>query len=337
MLIEPSDGGDIYDPEFIDESYRFVSSLTGFSKVRELVTVLDTVALISRESYKKGLATERQELKDIFFLIESDLNPRVKEQFWFQKGIRVSITTATNYSKEMQTLSEAILEKSAQFKGLKASFFGTTALYPRFDEYVRDGKPWNVMSSQWLIVVVCAIWIFFRSYGNRNNTPYVMYGVRSGLVMSVPFVFATSLMALVMMAFNIPLDIATATISALAINASIDFSIYFMAEYSHLVLVGKNRQEALSDSLSNEGRLVVEDSLLNITCFLPLLLSSFPPVAKIGWIMGVMLVACCIGTILLMPALLPICVGERRPRRESELRRFAARALPVYQRDRGEM
>jgi predicted RND superfamily exporter protein len=126
--------------------------------------------------------------------------------------------------------------------------------------------------------------------------------------MSVPFVFASALMLCVMVALEIPLDGATAAITALAINASVDFSIYMADAYQEGQATHGTHAGAVRHALSSKGRIVLADMLLNVVCFFPLTFSRFVPIHELGWIMMVMLLACGFGTVVLMPALLAVAM-----------------------------
>jgi predicted RND superfamily exporter protein len=67
----------------------------------------------------------------------------------------------------------------------------------------------------------------------------------------------------------------------------------------------------LQAALRQEGGVIIADCLLNAVCFLPLVTSHFLPVRQLGWMMGVMLVACAVGALLFMAALLPHCVVRK--------------------------
>lgn len=138
---------------------------------------------------------------------------------------------------------------------------------------------------------------------------------RTGLAMNMPFLFASAAIVLVMVVLRVPLDQATACITALAINAAIDFGLYLTADYQSAILAGSDLRGALQASLLERGKIVVVDIVLNGLCFLPLVTSSFVPVARLGWVMIVMLIACGFGALVILPALLPWCVVDLNKRK----------------------
>jgi predicted RND superfamily exporter protein len=133
--------------------------------------------------------------------------------------------------------------------------------------------------------------------------------------MAVPLVFATAMMGLIMWWLDISLDMATASIGALAINAATDFSLYFVIAYQKL-LDDYAADVALEKAIQQEGATILADCVLNTLCFLPLIASGFLPVRQLGWMMGVMLLASAIATLIFMAALLPRCTRQRGLRPE---------------------
>lgn len=128
--------------------------------------------------------------------------------------------------------------------------------------------------------------------------------------MAVPLFFSTMVIGMLMWMLKIPLDMATAAIGALAINAATDFSLYFAMTYQR-ALASLSPLEALHSAMREEGRVIVADCLLNTVCFMPLVTSHFLPVQGVGWMMGILLITCALGTLLFMAALLPRCVVVR--------------------------
>lgn len=304
----------ITDPRFLSRADRFCREAAKLDSVREVNSALDTVKVISRESYKNSIPSDSRQAHDIFQTIAWDLGPLIKEQLWFDNGLVFFISAAMEDSNKTGKLcSDVIALGREEFPDLDILPFNKLAMYPQTDKYIREGKPWNMVNSQWIIIVICAFWVFRR---NRNNIQrYRLTGWRTGLVMSVPFVFASSAIALLMVILRVPLDQATACITALTINAAIDFSLYLIYDYQTALLRGKDVRDALRYALADKGKIILVDIILNVLCFAPLLASSFIPVMRLGWIMMVMLLASGFGALVIMPSLLPWCVADVKNRR----------------------
>ena len=310
IVIEPINYNDIYNSDFILACDRYLNEIKENTKVREIAGIITTLKVISKESYGTEIPSNNEQVIDIFRLIESDTQPSLKEQLWFEKGIRTSLTINADNSNETGLITDSIIEMANKYKNIRVYIFGKTALYSRFDNYIKIGKPWNVINSEWMIFTISTLWILFNNKKINNKIKKTLNPFISGIVMSIPFLFSASIMLITMMTFKIPLDIATATITALAINASVDFSIYLFAEYQRLIHQKENKNIALYFALQKEGTVVLQDTILNVICFTPLLISKFSPVNTVGWILSFMLITCCIGTIFLMASCLPACVAK---------------------------
>ncbi|HIJ97326.1 MAG TPA: hypothetical protein HPP94_16645 [Desulfuromonadales bacterium] len=351
------DGTPVSDPEFIRQVERFKLAVAGIPQVREVNGASDMLGIISRESHKLPLPATRQQAHDALQTIEWDLGPQVKEQLWYDGGMVLFASSAMEDSVTTRTIHENVMALATRdFPRLEVIPFGKLAIYPQADTYICLGKPLNVFSSQWIVFVICAVWVWWRNRKPRPHpegdgaypfrysfkmTPrrqggsdagvhgtYVeelttmptkvplegeteLSGWRAGLAMNMPFLFASALIALVMVTLRVPLDQATACITALAINAAIDFGLYLTADYQSAILAGSDLRGALQASLLDRGKIIVVDIVLNSLCFLPLVTSSFVPVARLGWVMVVMLLACGFGALVILPALLPWCVRQK--------------------------
>lgn len=310
LLVEPAQGGTLYDPHFLARAWELQAALKNIPGARETTSILSTLHQIARESFKKPFPQTAEEVEAAFFLIESRLAPAVQRQLYFPGGVRIAVSSSgTDDSIESGRFSRAVLTMTARdFPDLKVNTFNKNSLFPQVDKYVRQGKVANVFSSQLGIAFICGMLIWWR---NRRLGTVRLSPLWGGLVMSLPLFFATAVMGLVMWALEIALDMSTASINALAINAATDFSLYLAMTYQE-ALQTASPKEALQKALGQEGKIIVADCLLNSLCFLPLVTSHFLPVRQLGWMMGVMLVTCAVGTLVFMAALLPRCVVRKK-------------------------
>jgi predicted RND superfamily exporter protein len=316
LLVEPAQGKGTSDPRFLARAWEFQEKLKMIPGSRETSSILGTLRQIARESFKKSLPDTFEEVSAAFFLIENRLAPAVQRQLYFPGGVRISVSYGTDDSVALGRFRDDVLALAQQsFPDLKITAFNKVPLYPQVDKYVREGKVYNVFASQIGIALLCGV-ILWRQ--NRRLRDVRLAPLWGGLVMSLPLFFATVVLGLLMWFFHIPLDMATAPIGALAINAATDFSLYLALTYQRTLGEGAP-MEALHKTLRIEGKVILADCLLNTCCFLPLISSHFLPVRQLGWMMGVMLIACALGTLLFMAALLPLCVTRKEHRYDHEI------------------
>lgn len=297
VLVEPARGTDGKDPRFLHRAWELQTALAQLPRAREVSSVLSSLHQIATASWKKPFPETSAEVDAAFVLIESRLAPAVQRHLYFSGGVRVSVSFGDEPSTAVGELRQAMLALAQRdFPELKVSVFTRSTLYPAVDTYIREGKVSNVITSQLLISLLCGVLVYWRNrrLTTRYRSTQYLCPLRGGLVRALPLCFATLVMGLLMWLLAIPLDMSTAPIGALAINAATDFSLYFAMTYQH-ALASCSPLEALRATMSEEGRVIVADCLLNTLCFLPLVTSHFLPVQQAGWIMGVMLVTCAVG------------------------------------------
>ncbi len=314
ILVMPKNAsGDepVADPAFIKRVDAFSERIRALPDAREVHSILGTIKVISRESYGLKLPAETQQAHDMLQTMEWDMGPLLKEQLWFNKGLVLGVSWLSNDSYRTGLLRDRILDLAvSEFTDLQVVPFSKIAVYPNADKYISEGKPLNVVTSQWILFVIFAVWIFIRN--RKNNHAHRLDPIKTGLVINAPFVFATSAIVIVMAVLRVPLDQSTACITALAINAACDFGLYLVSDYDHALQEGSDMRQALHYSLGDKGKIILVDVVLNALCFAPLMTSSFIPVVRLGWVMIVMLLACGFGALVLMPALLPWCVKNQK-------------------------
>jgi predicted RND superfamily exporter protein len=307
LLVEPRQGAGV-DVEFLARAWEFQETLKTLPGGRETTSILGTLHRIAQESFKKPFPETPDEVAAAFFLIDNRLAPAVRRQLYFPGGVRISVSYGTDDSVELGRFRDALLSLAQRsFPDLQVHAFNKVPLYPQVDKYVREGKVSNVLVSQLGIAGMCGLLLWWR---NRRLRDVRLSPLAGGLVMSLPLLFATAVMGLTMWCFRIPLDMATAPIGALAINAATDFSLYLSLTYQQ-ALDAHSPTDALRGTVRREGKVILADCLLNICCFLPLISSNFLPVRQLGWMMGLMLLACAVGSLLFMAALLPWCVKRK--------------------------
>ncbi len=296
VLVEMKNGENVYDPALLKEGLALVNRLGKLEGVNRVFSVLPLVKVLS--FLKEG---DAEGIKEI---LNDDVGKLdvIRDQLFSKTGYRVSVVFGARTSSEMRKAREMVEQIASDYPALKVSLFGTVAMYPSVDEYIVVGKPLNVITSESLVIILCVAWVFWlnRSLGgNRKVSPLV-----TSVAMTVPFLFSSSVIVVVMAWTKVPLDVVTAAIGAIALNASVDFSIYFEETFQREISYGSTYEKALKNALEKEGPVIIADAVLNIVCFLPLVFSSFVPVARLGWMMALMLSVACIATLLLMPPLL---------------------------------
>ncbi|MFW5888288.1 MAG: MMPL family transporter, partial [Patescibacteria group bacterium] len=311
-------GPAIYRPKFLQKAEDLQTGLEADpvleNHVRYIHSAVDMVKVVSRENYGHSLPRTKGQAVDSFRLLRAELGMPGQQQLWGRNGLVIYASTSATDSNAMETVVNRTLEvANRDFPELRVDTFGKVATYAGADKYLRERQAANTATQIFWIFLFTAIWIGWRNWRfRRKEQSFFLSSYGSGLAISLPFIFASAMMAGVIMLFRIPFDQATACITALTVNAAIDFSLYVVADYQAGLLAGGNRADGIKYAVLTRGRVVLIDVAINSACFAPLMLSPFTPIARIGWMMMVMLAFCGFGAMVILPTVLPLATRPNK-------------------------
>ena len=143
----------------------------------------------------------------------------------------------------------------------------------------------------------------------------VFRNVRRALVPIVPIVLATGWSALILFATRIPLNPMSATLGALVIAISTEFSVLLSERFRQERRAGYELTEALSRTYRSTGHAVLASGLTAIMGFAVLILSDITMLRDFGFVTLIDLSVSLGGVLLVLPAVLVL--SERRGAIES--------------------
>lgn len=300
--------GNLRDPEAVKSFFTFLQQVRAVEGVRRVHSIFDDVTHISREVYQKPVPETSDE---VAFVFQNGIQSSVaywdfQEQLESDRMWRFTVTT-TKEGKALGKVRNRV-DQLPQNAAYDVYPFGRNAVYPDVDQAIIRGKPKNAAAGHGVVIFFITIWLWWRIRGKHTYAP--LRSFCGAWLASLPFVFSFGCLVLAMIALSIPLDVATAVITALAINASVDFSLYFV----HAYLLGTERGEVsspLSYAFEVEGAAITADMVANSLCFITLIVSPFKPVQELGIIMILMLIAAWIGTLLIMPPTLSLFFSHK--------------------------
>jgi len=295
--------GNLRDPSSIKKFHKLLTEAKGVSSVRRVHSIMDDVRHISQAVYDKPIPTTESETEFVFQngIQSDDSYWKFQEQLEADDMWRFTVTTDRE-GYQLGRVRDSIRILAAE-NGYDIYPFGRNAVYPDVDQAIIQGKPRNALYGHSIVVLTVFLWILWRLWRRKQYSAWksVTRSLRGGLLASVPFVFSTGVLILIMIGLSIPLDVATAAITALAINASVDFALYFVHVYMLQREAGNDHQQATEQAFELEGPAITADMVANSLCFVALLFSPFQPIWQLGLIMIAMLIAAWIGSLLLLP------------------------------------
>ena len=143
-----------------------------------------------------------------------------------------------------------------------------------------------------MAIVICAILIMWL-FGSFN----------AGVISAVPLVFSMVILFGLMGVFGIELNIVTALLSSIMIGVGIDYTIHFLWRYREERHAGLDAVSAVKKTLATTGRGITFNAFSVMIGFVALFFSAFLPVRFFGFLVVVSILACLIGALVLVPAL----------------------------------
>ena len=137
--------------------------------------------------------------------------------------------------------------------------------------------------------------------------------LKDALVCLLPNLAPVLLMFMVMGAFTIWLDVATAMIASVAVGIAIDDTIHMFHGFIHRLRRGASPVAAITRTCHHAGRAVMTTTTILCAQFLVLLLSDFVPIKHFGLLASIGLATALVFDLLLLPAILILVYRRRGP------------------------
>lgn len=300
--------GNLRSRESIRSFHQFLRQAEKLEGVRQTQSIFDDVRQISREMYRQPIPRTKHEIAFVFQngIESTDSYWKFQNQLESRNMWRVTVTT-TKEGRKLGAVRNRVMQL-ADRQPYAVYPFGRNALYPDVDQEIIWSKPRNTAVGHLIVIVFVLLWLFYRLFSGYRWLRQAGLSLAGACLASLPFIFASGVLLLFMMWQQIPLDVATTVITALAINASVDFSLYFVHAYR--LGVEKGVAEPLGYAFSVEGPAITADMIANSLCFAALVVSVFPPVRQIGIIMVLMLFAAWVGALIIMPPTLHLALDD---------------------------
>ena len=158
---------------------------------------------------------------------------------------------------------------------------------------------------------------------------------RRALVPLVPIALATGWSALILFAIRIPLNPMSATLGALVIAISTEFSVLLSERFRQEREAGHDLQQALERTYRSTGAAVLASGITAIAGFGVLVLSSITMLRDFGFVTLIDLGVSLGGVLLVLPATLALAEDGQFRVRVRELTRRAGARRPRFRRGTG--
>ncbi len=132
----------------------------------------------------------------------------------------------------------------------------------------------------------------------------LLRSVIGGLAIVLPVVITTTIVAGFAGWFGIPLDVSTALAAGIAIGVGVDFAVHYVFRYKLHRSAGQGHELAVLNTMKGVGRTIVFNAIIVSAGFAVLLLSEFPPHAKLGVFVVFYMMISCLVAMYVLPLIL---------------------------------
>jgi predicted RND superfamily exporter protein len=207
--------------------------------------------------------------------------------------LRVSMT--------MKRVSTAEIEKVRQYsmKYFENDFLDKTHTQVEVTGTANLYNVANILLVDGMIksVILCVLIVFVLLL-------LVLRSFRTCLISLVPIIMTMILNFGLMGVLNIPLNVATAIVSSIAIGIGVDYSIHFVTWYRNELRTTPDISLALENTIYKKGRGILYNMFVIFGGFIVLVVSNFVPLIQFGSLVAICTVFSAIGALAVVPAII---------------------------------
>jgi predicted RND superfamily exporter protein len=224
----------------------------------------------------------------LFVYDGTDLYDFVDEDFQVARiSLSINVHGAADINRFMASLRN-YLEANAS-EGVEWEIAGISRMFADQVDLLIDGQVKSMAGA--VAIIFLLMLIQWRS-------------LKDSLICMIPNLAPLLLIFILMGAFGIWLDVATAMIASVAVGIAIDDTIHVYHGFIHRVRQGLSPTLAMARTYQQAGRAITITTFILCTQFLLLATSSFVPVQNFGLLTSIGLMAALVFDLLLLPAIL---------------------------------
>ena len=207
---------------------------------------------------------------------------------WARLSARVTEHSSSRLKIYIEQLKDFI-ERDPGESDLQIRVTGKTYLVNKLVKNIVDSQVQSLSVA--FLIIFGMLFIVFRS---------LSIGFISIIPNMLPIIFNLGFMGLA----GIPLNTATAIISAVAIGIAVDDTIHFLNQYQNERQIGKSIRQATATAIETKGVPIMTTSLILIGGFGVLVVSSFVPTIQFGLLCSIIMLFAVVSDLAILPAVL---------------------------------
>jgi len=309
ILVDTGIENGLYEPKILKSIEAFSKEALNIKSDKYYIGKVVSIVDILKES-NRALNENKQEFYSIpdnkkliaqeLFLFENsspdDLKDFVDTKFSKARlTLKVPNIDAIYYDdmiKEIKTLANKHFDKNIQVS--------TTGLSALLSRVMSNAIYSSAVSYAMAIVFISLLMIL------------LLGSVKLGLISMIPNIAPLLMMTSVMVVFNMPLDMFTMLIGAIALGLAVDDTVHFMHNFRRYEIQYGNVQKAVEMTLLTTGRAMLVTSIVLTAGFLVFLGSSMTNLFNFGILTAIAINIALIADFFLVPAIMQVIIKNKK-------------------------
>ncbi len=275
--------------KLIQKIQKYINGVKGVDKTISIVDFIKNMNQSFHNENKKyfSIPNSKALISQYLLLYNSDdLDHFVNEAFNHAKiSIRLSAHSTGGQKKIINEISSFI--NKLKTKDVKIRITGRSLQNVNTIDALVKGQIYSLTAAAGVIIFI--LFIFLKSFS-------------LGCISIFPNLFPILLNFGIMGLFKIPLNTATALISAIAIGIAVDDTIHFLSEFKLNLSKGNNTQQSVIKSLLSKGKAMSVSSLILCIGFGVMVFSRFVPTINFGVLSSIIMITALMGDIFILPS-----------------------------------
>jgi len=309
IIIDTQKENGLYEPEILNKIDSFSNYIMTIKSDKYFVGKTLSIVDIIKET-NKALNENKKE----FYVIPQDKNLIAQELLLFENSgsddledfvdsrfskaritVKLPYIDAMDYMVLLDVINKKIDE---EFKGVaQVTVTGISNLLSRIMEAAITSSALSYILALTLITIMMLILI-----GN----------IKIGLISMIPNISPILMMTTIMVIFDMPLDMFTMLIGAIAIGLAVDDTVHFMHNFRRYELIHNDIDKAVRLTLLTTGRAMIVTTIVLSFGFFVFMGASMSNIFNFGLLTGIAIVIAVLADFFLVPAIMKVIVKNKR-------------------------
>ena len=208
--------------------------------------------------------------------------------------VKLPYLDAMDYTTMLEEINKKIDE---EFKGVaQVTVTGVSNLLARIIEAAITSSAVSYVLALTLITIMMLILI-----GN----------IKIGLISMIPNISPILMMTTIMVIFDMPLDMFTMLIGAIAIGLAVDDTVHFMHNFRRYELIHNDIDKAVRLTLLTTGRAMIVTTIVLSFGFFVFMGASMSNIFNFGLLTGIAIIIAVLADFFLVPAIMKVIIHNK--------------------------